>query len=105
MEDFTSPGCSGGSDTADSKTFDTLTDTDLQFYRADEKGTGRGTEIVMNEPVTSTGLLAIHTFLAHCRKLLSLASWQSELKSLFICINALRHSLKKSLLDQKTCGK
>lgn len=57
MEDSTSPGCSGGADTADRKTVDTLIDTDLQFYRADEKGTGRGAEIVMNEPVTSTGLL------------------------------------------------
>lgn len=57
MEVSSSPTCRGA-DSGDMKTSDTLISTDLQFYRAaDEKGTARGTEILMNETVTSAGLI------------------------------------------------
>ncbi|KAL1827782.1 hypothetical protein ACET3Z_006194 [Daucus carota] len=43
-----------GADTADKNSLDMHTDTDFNFYRADDKGTGRGSEIEMNEQITCT---------------------------------------------------
>lgn len=45
-----------GADTADKNSLDMHTNTDFNFYRADEKGTGRGSEIEMNEQITCTVL-------------------------------------------------
>lgn len=52
LEDSTCLESGEGGDTAVKNSLDMHTNTDFIFYRTDEKGTGRGSEIVMNEQIT-----------------------------------------------------
>ncbi|CAK9184655.1 unnamed protein product [Ilex paraguariensis] len=64
MEDATGCG-SGDAEAAVREDFDIHSDTGLRFYLTDEKGTIRGTEIVMNEPVSLTALPKRLSVLVH----------------------------------------
>ncbi|CAH2062723.1 unnamed protein product [Thlaspi arvense] len=53
MEDATTPSFNASADSANRKEFQVDSDTDLEFYLTDEKGTTRDSRIVMNEPVAA----------------------------------------------------
>ncbi|GAA0154175.1 cysteine protease [Lithospermum erythrorhizon] len=55
-EDTSTSKLSGSTDTTETGELETQSETGFQFYLTDDKGTIRGSEILLNEPVKSTAL-------------------------------------------------